>query len=113
MSGNSFIGNRRQVKYVGTRSLDWSKQGRGNYWSDHTAFDLNGDGLADTPYRPNSIVDRIVWTHPSAKILLNSPATQMLRWAQSRFPAIYPGGVVDSYPLMKPVAIQLPVFRGS
>ena len=110
LSGNAFLGNRQQVKYVGTRSLDWSRDGRGNYWSDHAAFDLNGDGIADAPYRPNGIVDRIVWTHPSAKILLNSPATRMLRWAQSHFPAIYPGGVVDSAPLMRAVQPARPTF---
>ena len=38
--GNAFISNRNQVKYVGTRYLDWSKDGRGNYWSDNPAFDL-------------------------------------------------------------------------
>jgi nitrous oxidase accessory protein len=112
ITGNAFIGNRTQVKYVGTRSLDWSKGGRGNYWSDNTGFDLNGDGVADAAYRPNSMVDRIVWAHPSAKILLNSPAATMLRWAQSRFPALYPGGVVDSAPLMTPPRPHLPVFRG-
>jgi nitrous oxidase accessory protein len=26
----------------------------------------------------------------------------MVRWAQARFPALYPGGVVDSAPLMRP-----------
>ena len=29
--------------------------GRGNYWSDNPAFDLNGDGMADSPYRPNDL----------------------------------------------------------
>ena len=110
MSGNAFVRNRRQIKYVGTRSLDWSHRGRGNYWSDNAGFDLNGDGIADAPYRPNSVVDRITWSHPSAKILLNSPATKTLRWMQSHFPAIYPGGVVDTAPLMKPVPVKAPVF---
>jgi nitrous oxidase accessory protein len=110
MSGNAFVRNKRQIKYVGTRSLDWSHKGRGNYWSDNTGFDLNGDGISDAPYRPNSLVDRIIWSHPSAKILLNSPATKTLRWAQSHFPAIYPGGVVDTAPLMKPVPVKRPVF---
>ncbi|HUT51348.1 MAG TPA: nitrous oxide reductase family maturation protein NosD [Alphaproteobacteria bacterium] len=112
ISGNAFIGNRHQVKYVGTRALDWSRGGRGNYWSDNSGFDLNSDGIADAAYRPNSMVDRIVWAHPSAKILLNSPAATMLRWAQSRFPALYPGGVVDSAPLMAPPRPKLPVFVG-
>lgn len=102
MSGNAFIGNRNQVKYVGTRHLDWSADGRGNYWSDNPAFDLDGDGIADSPYRPNDLVDRVLWTAPQAKILINSPAVQVIRWAQSQFPAILPGGVVDNHPLMAP-----------
>lgn len=102
MTGNAFVGNRNQVKYVGTRHLDWSADGRGNYWSDNPAFDLDGDGIADAPYRPNDLVDRVLWTAPQAKILINSPAVQVIRWAQSRFPAILPGGVVDSHPLMTP-----------
>ena len=102
ISDNAFIGNETQVKYVGTRSLDWSAKGRGNYWSDNPAFDLNGDGIADTAYRPNDIVDQVVWRYPAAKLLLNSPAIQVVRWAQSQFPALYPGGVVDGAPLMRP-----------
>ncbi|MEZ2145074.1 nitrous oxide reductase family maturation protein NosD [Bradyrhizobium sp. DN5] len=102
IAGNAFVGNRNQVKYVGTRDLDWSKGGSGNYWSDNPAFDLNGDGIADTAYRPNDLVDRVLWTAPSAKVLINSPAVQVLRWAQAQFPALYPGGVVDSHPLVAP-----------
>ncbi|MFO1210695.1 MAG: nitrous oxide reductase family maturation protein NosD [Amaricoccus sp.] len=101
-SGNAFVGNETQVKYVGTRTLDWSKDGRGNYWSDNPAFDLDGDGIADAAYRPNDIVDRVMWTAPQARLLLTSPAVQVIRWAQSRFPATLPGGVVDSAPLMAP-----------
>ncbi len=102
ITGNAFIGNRNQVKYVGTRDLDWSRGGRGNYWSDNPAFDLNGDGVADATYRPNDLVDRVLWTAPSAKVLINSPAVQVLRWAQAQFPALLPGGVIDSHPLMSP-----------
>jgi nitrous oxidase accessory protein len=105
ITDNAFIGNRNQVKYVGTRFVDWSDKGRGNYWSDDPAFDLNGDGIADQPYRPNDLVDRIVWAYPTAKLLLNSPAVQVLRAAQARLPALYPGGVVDSAPLMRPPAV--------
>jgi nitrous oxidase accessory protein len=104
ISGNAFVNNKNQVKYVGTRVLEWSTGGRGNYWSDNTAFDLNGDGIADTAYRPNDVVDQLLWRAPSARILLNSPAISVVRWAQSQFPAILPGGVIDSAPLMKPTA---------
>lgn len=98
--GNAFVNNRTQVKYVGTRHIAWSEPGRGNYWSDNPAFDLDGDGLGDRAYRPNDLVDQLVWRHPLAKLLLNSPAVHLVRWAQSAFPPLYPGGVVDWAPLM-------------
>lgn len=97
---NSFLGNRTQVKYVGTRYLEWSQDGKGNYWSDNVAFDIDGNGIADQPYRPNDLVDQIVWRHPMAKLLLNSPSVQLIKWAQSEFPGLHPGGVTDSVPLM-------------
>lgn len=103
--GNAFIRNETQVKYVGTRYLEWAENGVGNYWSDNAAFDLDADGIADRPYRPNGLVDQIVWRAPAAKLLLTSPAVQLIQWAQSAFPAILPGGVVDPYPLMRPPAV--------
>ncbi|MCP8937399.1 nitrous oxide reductase family maturation protein NosD [Alsobacter sp. SYSU M60028] len=102
VAGNAFVRNRNQVKYVGTRHLDWSAAGRGNFWSDNPGFDLNGDGIADTAYRPNDLVDKVLWTAPAAKVLTNSPSVQVIRWAQSQFPAILPGGVVDTRPLIAP-----------
>lgn len=113
MVGNAFIRNRNQVKYVSTRYLDWSKDGRGNYWSDNPAFDLNGDGLGDSAYRPNDLVDKVLWTAPQAKVLMNSPAVQVIRWAQAQFPALLPGGVVDSKPLMAPPARPKTIAEGS
>jgi nitrous oxidase accessory protein len=104
MSGNAFINNRNQVKYAGTRYIDWSVDGRGNYWSDNQAFDLDGDGIGDNPYRPNDLMDKVLWTSPQAKVLTTSPAVQVIRWAQAQFPALLPGGVVDSHPLMEPQA---------
>ncbi len=101
ITGNAFVNNRIQVKYVGTRWLEWSRDGRGNYWSDNSAFDLDGNGIADSAYRPNDLTDQILWRYPSAKLLINSPAVQLLKWAQSAFPALHPGGVIDSAPLMK------------
>lgn len=100
--GNAFIGNRVQVKYVSTHWDEWSTTGRGNYWSDFAGFDLDGNGIADAPYRPNDSMDQVLWTQPAAKLLLGSPAVQLVRWSQSAFPALLPGGVIDSFPLMSP-----------
>ncbi|NNE81692.1 MAG: nitrous oxide reductase family maturation protein NosD [Silicimonas sp.] len=105
---NAFIGNRTQVKYVSTTWDEWSEDGRGNYWSDFAAYDLDGNDIADVPYRPNDSMDHVLWTQPAAKLLLGSPAVQLVRWSQSAFPALLPGGVIDSHPMMQPVEIPVP-----
>lgn len=107
-SGNAFIANRTQVKYVATRWMDWSTDGRGNFWSDHPSFDIDGDGIADSPYRPNDSIDRIVWSQPIARLLLGSPGIQLIRWSQSRFPGLLPGGVIDNFPLTSPSGAGVP-----
>ncbi|MCQ0093152.1 nitrous oxide reductase family maturation protein NosD [Roseovarius sp. M141] len=108
LTGNAFIGNRTQVKYVGTRDIEWSFEGRGNYWSDHPGFDLGGDGIADAVFRPNDLMDHILWSQPAAALLTGAPAVQLIRWAQSSFPATLPGGVVDSFPLMAAPPFDVP-----
>jgi nitrous oxidase accessory protein NosD len=50
---NNFIGNAHQVAAVqevpyGSDSFDNGKEG--NYWSDYTGTDADGDGIGDTPY---------------------------------------------------------------
>jgi nitrous oxidase accessory protein len=100
IAGNAFVGNRTQVKYAGTKWVDWSVEGRGNYWSNFAAYDIDGDGIAEGQFRPNDAVDHVLWTQPAARLLLGSPAIQLVRWSQSAFPALLPGGVVDSHPLM-------------
>jgi len=108
LTGNAFLGNREQVKYVGTRMMEWSHEGRGNYWSDNAAFDLNGDGIGDGIYRPNDLMDQILWSQPAAALLIGSPAVQLIRWSQRDFPATLPGGVRDSHPLMQAITIPVP-----
>jgi len=108
LTGNAFIGNRTQVKYVGTTDVEWSFEGVGNFWSDHSAFDLDRDGFADSPFRPNDLMDHILWSQPAASLLVGSPAVQLIRWSQSSFPATLPGGVLDSHPLMTPTRIDVP-----
>ena len=89
-----------QSKDVGRRLRDWAEGGKGNYGGDNSAFDLDGDGIADTAYKPNNITDQLLWRAPSARLLMNSPAVSIVKWAQKEFPAIMPGGMTDSRPLM-------------
>ncbi|MDE0590616.1 nitrous oxide reductase family maturation protein NosD [Halocynthiibacter sp. C4] len=108
---NGFINNRTQVKYVGSKWVEWSLEGRGNYWSDGSAFDLDGNGIADAAYRPNDVMDHVLWSQPAAKSLLGSPAVQLIRWSQSAFPALLPGGVIDKSPLMAPPTPEIPSWK--
>lgn len=107
VSENAFIGSRTQVKYVGTKWVEWTHEGTGNYWSDNPAFDMDGDGHSDLPYKPNDAVDQVMWRYPLAKMLLTSPAVKILRFAQGQFPGFYPGGVIDQRPLMAPPRVEL------
>tara|TARA_R110002012_G_scaffold47036_6_gene123571 strand:+ start:2093 stop:3430 length:1338 start_codon:yes stop_codon:yes gene_type:complete len=96
MAGNAFIANKQQVMYVATREQDWSS----NYWSDYLGWDLDNDGIGDTAYEPNDAMDHLLWHHPSARLLMQSPAVLALRWVQRQFPVFLPAGVKDSAPLM-------------
>ncbi|MDZ4093907.1 MAG: nitrous oxide reductase family maturation protein NosD [Paracoccaceae bacterium] len=108
LTGNAFVGNQTQVKYVGTRDVEWSFERRGNFWSDHPTFDLNGDSIADSAFRPNDLMDHVLWSQPAAALLLGSPAVQLIRWSQASFPATLPGGVLDSFPLTTAPVIAVP-----
>jgi len=99
---NAFVGNKKQVKYVSTKNLQWSFQEKGNYWSDHTSYDINNNGIADSSYRPNDITDKILWNYPNAAVLLGSPVMLLLKYANKHFPTLLPGGILDSYPLITP-----------
>lgn len=102
IAGNNFIGNQQQVKYVSNVTQEWSKDGTGNYWSDYLGWDRNNNGTGDIPYEPNDGIDKLLWKYPSAKVLMNSPAIETLRWIQREFPVLKSPGVKDSYPLMRP-----------
>ncbi|WP_223296558.1 nitrous oxide reductase family maturation protein NosD [Shewanella pealeana] len=98
--GNQFVNNKTQVKYVGDSLLEWSHQGRGNYWSGHMGWDSNHDGIADKAYRPNDHLDKLFWLYPEARFLMNSPVVALLRWVQGQFEFGPATGIVDSFPLL-------------
>lgn len=97
---NAFIDNTTQVRYVGETALEWSRGGRGNYWSTHLSWDINSDGIADTPYQPNDSLDRIFWIYPEARFLMESPVVALLRWLADQFEIDRGKGITDSRPLI-------------
>lgn len=101
IAGNAFVNNQQQVKYVAVVTQEWSRDGRGNFWSDYLGWDRNNDGLGDIAYEPNDNVDRLLWLYPQVRLLMNSPGIELLRWVQRAFPVIKSPGVQDSHPLMQ------------
>lgn len=95
---NTLIGNEIQVKFVAARDQQWV----GNFWSDYVGWDIDGNGHGDVPYLSNTLVDSLLWKYPMAKMLLASPALQMLAMAEREFPVITVPKGVDPNPLMEP-----------
>lgn len=107
VQGNDFIGNREQVRYVGSRDERWGSAppappGPGNHWSNYLGWDRDGDGVGDVPYEANDLVDRLQWRHPAMKLLLGSPAVQALRLVGQQFPVLRAPSVIDPAPRMQP-----------
>jgi len=97
---NVFLENQTQVRYVGNGGVEWSKDGKGNYWSNYQGWDLNEDGVGDTPYQPNDSLDRLFWLYPEARFLMESPVVVLLRFLSSQFELDRGKGVTDSHPLI-------------
>jgi nitrous oxidase accessory protein len=107
VQGNDFIDNHEQVRYVGAHDQIWGGRNAdekqlGNYWSNYLGWDANGDGVGDTPYEANDVVDRLSWKYPSVQLLLASPAVQALHIVGQQFPGLRVPSVVDLYPRMRP-----------
>ncbi|MBI4694338.1 MAG: nitrous oxide reductase family maturation protein NosD [Gammaproteobacteria bacterium] len=101
VDGNDFIQNQEQIRYVASRDEPWGRK-NGNYWSNYTGWDRNGDGRGDVAYVANDIVDRLVWRFAYVKIMLNSPALETLRFVARQFPLLRATSVVDEHPRMRP-----------
>ncbi|MBB5018488.1 nitrous oxidase accessory protein [Chitinivorax tropicus] len=101
VDGNDFIGNREPIRYVATRDEIWGKTA-GNYWSNYLGWDHDGDGRGDVQYEANDVVDRLVWRHPLAKLLIHSAAVQTLRMVSRQFPILRVPSIVDPHPAMQP-----------
>jgi nitrous oxidase accessory protein len=101
VDGNDFIDNQQQLKYVASRDVEWGKR-QGNYWSNYSGWDQNGDGKGDVAYEANDVVDRLNWQYPLLKLVLTSPSIQTLRFVARQFPVLRAPSVVDRNPRMQP-----------
>jgi nitrous oxidase accessory protein len=98
VTGNDFIRNHEQIRYVAANDVAWT----GNYWSNYYGWDKRGRGIGDIPYTASDLVDRLTWRVPAVSVLMNSPAVQSLRLIAQQFPLLSVPSVVDDAPRMQP-----------
>lgn len=90
---NSFIENEEQVTVHGGGQLSlnqFSKDGRGNFWSDYPGFDLADDGVGDLPHAPRSLFRDLLAREPNLRIFVHSPAQQAIELTARAFPDLSP-----------------------
>jgi nitrous oxidase accessory protein len=105
-----FIGNRVADNLVDLRAEgagtsarnQWSRDGRGNFWSAYRGYDANADGIGDLPHRYEPVLNELVRRNPVAQAFFLSPAQLALENAARLFPIVRPDPLlVDDHPLVK------------
>ncbi len=106
-SHNSFIDNMEQVGLTGTGDFKDNKftvDGEGNFWSDYTGYDTDGNNLGDLPYVSISLFENMMDKNPQLRLFQLSPAQQAVDLAARAFPIFQPRPkFTDEAPLMTPV----------
>lgn len=101
--GNAFVGNFSPLELVGRRTdtiVD------GNYWSDSSGPDLDGNGVQDRPYRLSSVFDHLRGNLTAADLFAQGLGARVLAKAEETFPVLDPVPVVDAHPLARPPALS-------
>lgn len=108
---NIFQENGEQVAVAGNGDVianEWAAGGRGNFWSDYTGFDTNGDAIGDLPYRAQSLYEDLLQKYPELRLFQLSPASSALDLAARAFPIFQPRPkLADPQPLMSPPTVAL------
>jgi nitrous oxidase accessory protein len=116
---NNFIDNIEQVAVSGRGTLmnnRFWKGERGNFWSDYTGYDGDGNGIGDFVHEPSALFENLIDTQPSLRLFLYSPAQQAVEFVGRALPSARPEPKFeDEAPLMQPVevVVRLPEAEGA
>jgi nitrous oxidase accessory protein len=101
--GNTFWENVEQSSIHGGGGDASQNTWQGNYWSDYSGFDANGDGVGDLPYHSDRFFEGLIDQEPRLAMLLYSPAAQAVEFAATTFPIMRPQPKLsDPAPSMSP-----------
>ncbi len=95
---NNFINNSFEL---GVNGRSDSNNFNGNFWSSHSGYDLDKNGVADIPYRPVKLFSRIITKIPSTSILMRSLLIDIIDFAEKVNPVLTPDNLKDHRPSMK------------
>jgi nitrous oxide reductase family maturation protein NosD len=108
---NAFVENEEQVAVHGGGQLSlnkFTKDGRGNFWSDYAGFDLANDGVGDLPHAPRSLFRNLLAREPNLRIFVHSPAQQAIELTARAFPDLSPKSMFnDPSPLSSAPKLDL------
>jgi nitrous oxidase accessory protein len=103
-TGNRIADNLADVRPLGRQlsaAMRWSRDGRGNSWSQYRGFDANGDGVGDVPHRVQEAMDALIRRNSLVQAFLYTPAHAALEAAGRMFPLYqHQPLLVDAHPLM-------------
>lgn len=105
---NSFVENLEQVTVLGTGPISggnlWSVNGVGNFWSDYSGFDADGDGIGDVAFRSELLSERLMQSHPDLQLYRYSLAASAVDFGAEAVPLFRADPLlVDDGPLVRPV----------
>lgn len=94
---NNFVANTFDVITNADRSYNSFLE---NYWDAYEGYDLDRDGIGDVPYRPVRLFALTLEAYPQSMLLLRSPLSQVMEYAERLLPIITPKAIEDDRPLM-------------
>mgnify|MGYP003700448683 CR=1 FL=1 len=110
-TGNAFIENEEPAATHGRGRLvsnAFAHEGVGNYWSDYAGFDLDGDGIGDVAYEPQSLFGAMLANEPNLRLFVHSPAQNAVEFTSRALPELRPEStLIDPSPMVSPPEIHI------